>query len=131
MFCKKGVLQNFAKCKKKPVSESLLFRTAALLKKKLHHRCFLVDFSIFSKKHFFTKHLRWLLLQRLSTKKYFTMKGLYNYLFHVLLSRTSVNSCMWGFQKKIKFGKKVARSTLAAKKTRGFCSKHVLPTNRF
>ena len=59
------------------------------------------------------------------------MKGLYNYLFHVLLSRTSVHSCMWGFQKKIKFGKKVARSTLAAKKTRGFCSKHVLPTNRF
>ena len=47
-----------------------------------------------------------------------------------LVVQALIHAC-GGFKKKIKFGKKVARSTLAAKKTRGFCSKHVLPTNRF
>ena len=104
------------------MSESLLFSTATLLKKKPRHRCFLENFSIFSKKHFFKKHLRWLLLQRLSTKKYFTMKGLCNYPFHVLLSRTRANSCMWGFQKE-KIGKKSCKINKGCQKNLRFLFK--------
>ena len=38
-------------------------RPATLLKKKLWHRCFPVNFAKFLRKSFFTEHLRWLLLQ--------------------------------------------------------------------
>ena len=46
---RKGVLRNFA--------------PATLLKKRLWHRCFLVNFEKFLGTPFLTEHLRWLLLQ--------------------------------------------------------------------
>ena len=39
---------------------------ATLLKKSLWHRCFPVNFAKFLRTHFFTEHLRWLLLNELS-----------------------------------------------------------------
>ena len=51
VFCKKGVLRNFAKFTGKDLRhESLFFRPATLLKKRLWYRCF-------SKNNFFTEHL--------------------------------------------------------------------------
>ena len=82
---------------------SLLLRPATLSKKRLRHRCFLVNFEIFFffTRHLFIEHLWWLLLQSLSTKKYFKMKWVYITInmFHVLLSRTSVYLSMWRFRK--------------------------------
>ena len=41
-------------------------RLATLLKKKLWHRCFPVNFATFSRTPTFKEHLRWLLLTKLS-----------------------------------------------------------------
>ena len=49
LFCKKGVLRNFA-------------RPATLFKKSLWHRCFPVNFGKFLRTPFFIEHLWWLLL---------------------------------------------------------------------
>ena len=57
-FCKKGVLKNFEKIHRKtPVPESHF-----LLKKRLWHRYFPVNFGKFLRRYFLTEHLRWLLL---------------------------------------------------------------------
>ena len=61
---RKGVLRNFAKFTGKHLSQGLLFnkaaglRPATLLKKRLWHRCFPVNFAKFFKNTFFTEHLR-------------------------------------------------------------------------
>ena len=47
VFCKKVFLK--------------ISRPATLLKKRLRHRCFPVNFVKFLRTHFFTEHLRWLL----------------------------------------------------------------------
>ena len=50
MFCKKGVLRNFTKFTGKHLCQSLFFkslRPATLLKKRLWHRCFPVNFVKF------------------------------------------------------------------------------------
>ena len=68
VFCKKGVLKNFAKFKGKHLCQSLFFnkvagpRPAPLLKKRLWHRCFPVNFAKFLRIPFLTEHLWWLLL---------------------------------------------------------------------
>ena len=68
VFCKKGVLKNFAKFTEKHLCQSLFFnivaglRPATILKKRLWHRCFPVNFVKFLRTSFFTEHLRWLLL---------------------------------------------------------------------
>ena len=68
VFCKKGVLRNFAKFTGKHLWQSLLFnkiaglRTATLLTKRLWHRCFPVNFAKFLRTLFLTEHLRWLLV---------------------------------------------------------------------
>ena len=68
MFCKKGVLRNFAKFTAKNLSQSLFFnkvaalRPATLLKKSLWHRCFPLNFAKFLRTPFFMEHLCWLLL---------------------------------------------------------------------
>ena len=47
MFCKNSVLKNFVKTgRKKPVLE-IFFRPATLLKKRLRHKCFPVNFAKF------------------------------------------------------------------------------------
>ena len=67
VLCKKDVLRNFSKFTEKHLFQSLLFNKVAgqprtLLKKRLWHRCFPVNFAKFSKTAFLTEHLRWLLL---------------------------------------------------------------------
>ena len=68
MFCKKGVLRNFAKFTGKPLHQSLYFnknaglRLAILLKKELWHRCFPVNFATFLRTPIFKEHFWWLLL---------------------------------------------------------------------
>ena len=68
VFCKKGVLRNFAKLTGKYLCHSLFFnkvaglRSTTLLKKRLWRRCFAVNFAKFLRTPFFTEHLQWLLL---------------------------------------------------------------------
>ena len=68
MFCRKGVLRNFAKFTRKHLCQSLFLnkvvclRPATLLKKRLWHRCFPVNFTKFLRTPFSTEHPRWLLL---------------------------------------------------------------------
>ena len=63
-----GVPQNryslkFRKFHRKHLSQSLFYnKVAGLLKKRLWHRCFHVNFAKFLKTSFFREHLRWLLL---------------------------------------------------------------------
>ena len=68
MFCKKDVLENFAKFTRKHLYQSLFFNNvtalspATLLKKRLWHSCFSVTFAKFLRTPFLTEHLLWLLL---------------------------------------------------------------------
>ena len=70
MFCKKGVLRNFIKFTGKHLCQNLFFdtvadlRPATLLKNRLWHRCFPVNFSKFLRTPFLIVHLRWLLLDK-------------------------------------------------------------------
>ena len=59
VFCRKGVLRKFAKFTGK-------HRPATLLKKRLWHRFFPVNFAKFLRTPFLTEHLRWLLLSILA-----------------------------------------------------------------
>ena len=49
MFYKKGILKNFVKS----IGEHLCLRSATLLKKRLWHRCFPVNFAKFLRKFFY------------------------------------------------------------------------------
>ena len=63
VFCKKGVPKNFAKFTGKYLWQSPFFnKVATLLKKRLCHRCFPVNFAKFLRTAFCIEHLRWLLL---------------------------------------------------------------------
>ena len=72
MFCKKGVLRNLTKFTGKHLCQSLFLnkvaglwhalRHATLLKKRLWHECFPVNFVKFLRTPFYTEHLWWLLL---------------------------------------------------------------------
>ena len=66
VFCEKGVLRNFAKFTGKHLCQGLFFNKVAppatVLKKRLWHRCFPVNFAKFLRASFFTEHLWWLLL---------------------------------------------------------------------
>ena len=70
--CKKGALRNFTKFTGKRLYQSLIFNTAAalrpetLLKKRLWHRFFPVNFAKFLRIPSRTEHLRWLLLNLLN-----------------------------------------------------------------
>ena len=68
VFGKKVVLKKLAKFTRKHLYQSLFFnkgsvlRPANLFKKRLWHRCFLVNFTKFLRTPFFIEHRRWLLL---------------------------------------------------------------------
>ena len=68
VFYKKDVFRNFAKFKGKHLCKSLFFnkvaglRPATLLKKRLWHRYFPVNFAKFLRTPFLTEYLQWLLL---------------------------------------------------------------------
>ena len=61
VFCKKGVLRNFAKFTRKHLCQGLFFNKVASLR--LWHKCFPVNFAKFLRTPFLTEHLRWLLLK--------------------------------------------------------------------
>ena len=71
VFYKQSVLRNFAKFTEKHLCQSLFFnkvaglRPAALLKKRLWHRCIPVNIARFLRTPFLTEHLWWLLLRLL------------------------------------------------------------------
>ena len=71
MFCKIGVLKYFAKFTGKHRCQSLFFNKVAglrpenLLKKRLWHRCFPVNFMKSLRTPFFREYLWWLLLNKL------------------------------------------------------------------
>ena len=63
VFCKTGVLRNFANFTGKHLCQRLFFKKVFLLKKSLWHRCFLAqgfscEFCKISKNTFFTEHPR-------------------------------------------------------------------------
>ena len=66
VFCRKGIPRNFAKFTGKRLCQSLFFnkvaglKAAILLKKRLWHKCFPVNFAKFLRTPVFTEHLRWL-----------------------------------------------------------------------
>ena len=68
VFSRKGVLRNFANFTGKHLCQSFFFnkvanlRPATLLKKRLWHMCFPVNFVKFLRTPLLTEHLRWLLL---------------------------------------------------------------------
>ena len=87
VFCKEGVLRNFAKFIDKHLCQGLFYnkvtgpRRATLLKKRLLHRCFPVEFSKFLRIPFLKKHLQCLLLYflcyiKFRTSIYFDFCGL-------------------------------------------------------
>ena len=67
VFYKKGVLKNFTKFTGKHLCQRLFFNKVAGLrlyqKKRLWHRCFLVNFVKFLRTPFYTEHLWWLVLE--------------------------------------------------------------------
>ena len=69
VFRKKVFFENFPKLTRKHQCQSLSFTKVAglspltLLKKRLWHRCFPVDFAKFPRTPFFTEHLRWVFLK--------------------------------------------------------------------
>ena len=56
VFCKKGILKNFAKFMGKRLQPTTLF------KKRLQLNCFPVNFAKFSRRTYFIEQLLWLLL---------------------------------------------------------------------
>ena len=74
MFCKKGVLRNFTNFAGKHLCQSLFLnivaglRPATLLKKRLWHRCFLMNLRNFKELLFFIEHPWWLLLNMFYSK---------------------------------------------------------------
>ena len=76
VFCKKGFLKNFTRFTGKHLCQRLFFkkvvclRLATLLKKRLWHRCFPMNFAKFLKTSFLKEHLWWLLLKIENTCPY-------------------------------------------------------------
>ena len=65
-------------------SSNKQFRAATLLKKRLWHRCFPVNFVEFVRTTFFTEHLRWLLQTVFTTKHAFPMLVLFQPFFLII-----------------------------------------------
>ena len=82
VFCKKGVLRNFAKFTGKHLCQSLFFNKVAGLrpskreKKTLWHRCFPVNFAKFLRTPFIVEHLWWLLLKIVQKPVFMLSKNL-------------------------------------------------------
>ena len=83
VFCKKGVLRNFAKFTGKHLCQSLFFNNVAGL------RCFPVNFTKSLRTPFLTGHLRWLLLYFMHWFIRVTVFLFTFYFFYILLHRDS------------------------------------------
>ena len=85
MFCEKGVPRNFAKFLGKHLCQCLFFNKVAgfslffLLKKRLWHWCFPVNFAKFRRTLFLPEHRRWLLLK--SSINYLNFYGYFFQMF--------------------------------------------------
>ena len=90
VFYKKDVHRYFAKFTGKNLCQSFFFnkvaglRPATLLKKRLWHRFFPVNFAKFLRTPYFTKHLRWLLRWFETTRELFLTNI---YLFKVAIDK--------------------------------------------
>ena len=98
VFCKKGVLRNFAKFTGKHLCQRLFFnkvagRLAPLLKKSLWHRCFLVNFEKFLRTSFLTEHLRWLLQKRKTYFHHCTKNEVFHWGFLHFLCSACIITC--------------------------------------
>ena len=86
--CKKGVLRNFTKFTGKHLCQSLFFnevtglRPAILLKKRLWHRCFPMNFVKFSRTPFYVGHLWRLLLPLENIKETEVSEGIEKHQWH-------------------------------------------------
>ena len=86
MICKKYVFGKFAKFTGKHLCQSLFFnkvadlRPATLLKKRLWHRCFPVNFAKYLRTPFLTEHL-WSLLLMVLSKRLFILSTFNRSLF--------------------------------------------------
>ena len=108
-FYEKVVLRNFAKFTGKHVYQSLFFnnvaglRSATLLKKRLWHRRFTVNFSKLLIIPFLTEHLRWLLLYiAFSLTQCINKKLLRQKILEVILSKMKQLEDLKVFKKAIK-----------------------------
>ena len=114
VFWERGVLRNFAKFNRKHLCQSFFFnRPATLLKKKLWHRCFHVNFAKFLRTTFLKEHLWWLLLKKAVLKNFAIFMGknlswslfliklfqrscfLVKFFCEHLFWRTFANGCFW------------------------------------
>ena len=92
VFCKKGVLWNFRKFIEKHLCQSLFFdkiaglSPATLLKRRLWHSCFPVNFVKFLRTHFFTEHL-W--------SRLIVYNVVYNHVFYNINHYTKLNTLSW------------------------------------
>ena len=64
VFCRKGVLKNFCKIYRKTPTVPECLRPATLLKKRVWHRCFPVNFTKFLGTPIFIENLWWLFLKK-------------------------------------------------------------------
>ena len=101
MFCKKGILRNFAKLSGKRLCQSLYFnkvaglRPANLLKQRLWRRCFLENFAKFLRTPFFTEQLWWMLQYYLiHFSDYDCQNSFFSY-FEVCLHKSLFDFCSY------------------------------------
>ena len=99
VFCRKGVLRNFAKFIGKHLCQSFFFnqvpgRPANLFRKILWHRCFPVNFAKFLRTPLFTERFQWLLLndERFHLKASALLKKFKNDCF-IIVDRVGVEIC--------------------------------------
>ena len=87
VFCKKGVLKNFANFAGKHLCQSLYFNKFA----GLTHSCFPVNFAKFLRIPFLTEHLRWLLMILIHSYQQTILEILHKFGHHW----ASIASCKW------------------------------------
>ena len=104
MFCKKGVLRNFVKFTWKHMCQNLFFNKVAglspatLLKKKLWHRCFPVNFVKFLRTSFFTLHFQTTASVQVSifhVRTFWVFYQKYSNIFLYVFSLFSLSLCVY------------------------------------
>ena len=88
LFCKKGVFKNFTHFTRKHPCQSLFVNkksSSFLLKKRLWHRCFPVNFAKFLRTPISIEHIWWLLLliYFCQMSLYFCVYGNLKYFYHI------------------------------------------------
>ena len=97
VFCRKGILRNFAKFTGKHLYQNLFVNKvvgcATLLKKRLLQWCFSINFAKFLRTPFLTEHLLWLILyNKLQSTTNVTILAINDNLHNY---RWSINTINW------------------------------------